>query len=447
MLASSSQGLQSFPNSAPEDEFGSLLLQYQAVRHKTEELCEPLEADDYLIQSMADASPVKWHLAHTTWFFETFLLAKFLPGYRPYHPQFNFLFNSYYHAAGPRWPRSQRGLLSRPTVVDVSRYRAHVDEHMSQLLQTARGQAHAELGAVVLLGVNHEQQHQELILTDLKHAWAANPLCPVYREASAEAGTPSSQSWLPFAEGVGWIGRNGMGFAFDNESPRHRVFLQGFQLANRLATNGEYLAFMADAGYERPELWLSDGWAVRQARDWLAPLYWEKRDGVWTQFTLAGQRLLDPAEPLVHVSFYEADAFARWAGARLPTEAEWECAAASAPTAGHFLESGHFHPSARPANDGWDGLAGSPPLPQGALVQLFGDVWQWTASPYVAYPGYAPPAGALGEYNGKFMCNQMVLRGASCATPRSHARLTYRNFFPPDARWQFSGVRLARDLV
>jgi ergothioneine biosynthesis protein EgtB len=306
---------------------------------------------------------------------------------------------------------------------------------MVHLLQTAHAGAWTEIAPVAWLGVNHEQQHQELILTDLKHAWSLNPLAPVYREVIPETGERLPCRWHSFAGGVVSIGWDSSSFAFDNESPRHRVFLQGFQLAGRLATSGEYLEFLAADGYERPELWLSDGWAARQARDWQAPLYWEKREGAWAQFTLAGWRPIDPAEPLVHVSYYEADAFARWRGARLPTEAEWEVAAATSPLAGHFVESGRYHPAANPAT-----------CDCGCLRQLFGDVWQWTASPYVAYPGYRPPAGALGEYNGKFMCNQLVLRGASCATPRSHARLTYRNFFPPEARWQFSGVRLAKDL-
>ncbi len=384
---------------------------------------------------MPEASPVKWHLAHTTWFFETFLLVPFLPHYRPFRPEFAFLFNSYYEAVGPRWPRPRRGLLSRPTAVEVYQYRAYVDEQMARLFRTSDIEGRPDLAAVVMLGIQHEQQHQELIVTDLKHAWAANPLRPVYREATPESGEPPPGVWLSFPEGLAWIGHDGSGFAFDNESPRSRVFLRGFRLANRLATNAEYLAFMNDGGYDRPDLWLSDGWAARQAGGWTAPLYWEEHAGEWSVVTLSGQRPLAPAEPVCHVSYYEADAFARWAGARLPTEAEWETAATALPLTGHFQEGGRFHPAAVPAQED-----------HGPLYQLYGDVWQWTASPYVGYPGYRPVAGALGEYNGKFMCNQLVLRGASCATPRSHARLTYRNFFPPDARWQFSGLRLAKDL-
>jgi ergothioneine biosynthesis protein EgtB len=409
---------------------------FRAARRATERLCDPLATEDYILQSMPEASPVKWHLAHTTWFFETFVLARIVPDYRPFHPQFRVLFNSYYEAVGPRWPRPLRALLSRPTVAEVYQYRAFVDEQVARMLQTSSVSALREIAPVVTLGIQHEQQHQELIVTDLKHAWAANPLRPVYRERQPENPTPPSPAWISYPEGMSWIGHDGDGFAFDNESPRHRVFLHAFQLANQLATNGDFLAFMADRGYDRPELWLSDGWAARQAAGWTAALYWEVNAGNWSVVSLSGQQALDPAEPLCHVSYYEADAFARWSGARLPTEAEWETAAGMAPLTGHFQEAGHFHPATAPAVDD-----------AGPLYQLHGDVWQWTASAYTGYPGYRPPSGALGEYNGKFMCNQFVLRGASCATPRSHARLTYRNFFPPEARWQFTGVRLARDLA
>jgi ergothioneine biosynthesis protein EgtB len=408
---------------------------YRFVRRWTEALCEPLASEDYVVQSMPDASPVKWHLAHTTWFFETFLLEPHLEGYQPFHPQFRFLFNSYYQGIGPRWPRHQRGLLSRPTVVEVFGYRAYVDKHVARLLRAAGSEELRQVATIVVLGVQHEQQHQELILTDLKHAWASNPLNPVYREQLLKDGPPVCHRWLTFPSGLASIGHNGSGFAFDNESPRHQVWLNGFQLANRLVTNAEYLAFVNDGGYDRPELWLSDGWSTRQAQGWSAPLYWTEQNGEWSMSTLAGPRRLCNDEPVCHVSYYEADAFARWAGARLPTESEWEVAAFSAPIGGHFLEGGYFHPAASPAVDD-----------SGPVHQLFGDVWQWTASPYTGYPGYRPLAGALGEYNGKFMCNQFVLRGASCATPRSHSRRTYRNFFPPDARWQFSGIRLAKEL-
>jgi ergothioneine biosynthesis protein EgtB len=327
-------------------------------------------------------------------------------------------------------------MLSRPTVVDVYAYRAFVDKHVAQLLRTAESETLGKIAATVLVGVHHEQQHQELILTDLKHAWAANPLNPVYSEAPLETGTLPRQNWLAFPARLAWIGHDGGGFAFDNESPRHRTWLHAFQLSTRLVTNAEYLAFVDDGGYDRPELWLSDGWAARQAQGWEAPLYWAQDGGEWSMNTLAGPRHVRPDEPVCHVSYYEADAFARWAGARLPTEAEWETAAADVPLGGHFVEGGRFRPAASSAAED-----------RGPIYQLYGDVWQWTASPYTAYPGYRPLTGALGEYNGKFMCNQFVLRGASCATPRSHARLTYRNFFPADARWQFSGIRLAKELA
>jgi len=408
---------------------------YRRVRRCTEVLCEPLVTEDYVIQSMPDASPVKWHLAHTSWFFETFVLLPGSPGYKPFHPQFGSLFNSYYNAVGPRWPRAARGLLSRPTVTEVHDYRAHVDEAMDAFLGLGDGERWRSSADVLVLGLHHEQQHQELILTDLKHAFSGNPLRPVYRQASPQSEPQARLDWVDFLEGLTGIGHEGKGFAFDNESPHHRVFLNGFRLASRLVTNEEYLNFMKDGGYDWPELWLSDGWTVRQDRDWRAPLYWEEQDGAWVMMTLSGLRPVDPKEPVCHVSLYEADAFARWASARLPSEAEWESAASSVTLGGHFLESSRFHPSGGVADDD-----------RGPLFQMFGDVWQWTASPYIGYPGYEPAPGALGEYNGKFMCNQMVLRGASCATPRSHVRRTYRNFFPPDARWQFTGIRLAQDL-
>ncbi|MBF6569912.1 MAG: ergothioneine biosynthesis protein EgtB [Candidatus Binataceae bacterium] len=410
------------------------------VRRTTEQLCEPLAVDDYMLQSMPDASPIKWHLAHTTWFFETFVLSRYLRGYRPFHPQFGFLFNSYYEAVGPRWPRAERGLLSRPSVAEVYRYRAYVDDHFARVLSGLPAEIAnlpaelAEQAATISLGINHEQQHQELMITDLKHGWSMNPLHPVYRDAISDAGDPPPLNWVEFDEGLRSVGACGQGFAFDNEAPRHRVFVNRFAIASRLVTVADYLEFMDDGGYHRADLWLSDGWAARCAGDWTTPLYWRQEEGAWSVVSMAGVQPLNPAEPLCHVSYYEADAFARWAGARLPTEAEWETASAGIPIAGHFLEAGRFHPAAAVAEDD-----------RGPLNQLYGEVWQWTASPYISYPGYRPPIGALGEYNGKFMSNQMVLRGASCVTPRSHARRTYRNFFPPGARWQFSGLRLARD--
>jgi ergothioneine biosynthesis protein EgtB len=429
-----SRSLPSPPSRRTISRGDDLLILYQTVRRTTDELCEPLAADDYLLQSMPEASPVKWHLAHTTWFFETFLLSRHVTNYQPFHAQFGYLFNSYYQAAGPRWPRPRRSLLSRPTVAEVYEYRSYVDQQVARLLEQLAATDAPEIAALTTLGVNHEQQHQELILTDLKHAWSENPLRPVYRPALADTENVPSSRWVEYPEGEVWIGYSGSEFAFDNEMPRHRVLLQAFHLANRLVTCGEYLDFIADGGYDRPEFWLSDGWNARQTYGWTWPLYWEKRDDEWGTITLAGPRPVNRDEPVCHVNYYEADAFARWAAARLPTEAEWESAVAGQPPAGHFLESGHFHPA-----------AGIAPGDHGPIFQTHGEVWQWTASPYIPYPGYRPLPGALGEYNGKFMCNQLVLRGSSCVTPRSHARITYRNFFPPDARWQFSGFRLAKD--
>jgi ergothioneine biosynthesis protein EgtB len=411
----------------------SLLDRYRAVRARTVGLAAPLSPEDQLVQSMPDASPTKWHLAHTTWFFETFLLARHAPGYRAFDARFGFLFNSYYEALGARVGRGDRGLLSRPSLAEVHAYRAHVDEALERALG-ARGEDGAgepdEAAVVCELGLQHEQQHQELVLTDIKHALAANPLRPVYQtcpdapRASVAAGGPSA--FRAFEEGLVWLGHEGPGFAFDNEGPRHRRFLRAFALAERPVTCGEYLAFMRDRGYERPELWLSDGWNECRRQGWRAPLYWEGGGAEWSIYTLGGTRPVDAGEVLAHVSYYEADAFARWAGLRLPTEEEWEHAAAGVGVEGRFADSGAFHPGP-------------------AVRSLFGDVWQWTQSPYGPYPGYQTPAGALGEYNGKFMSNQMVLRGGSCFTPAAHARPTYRNFFRPGARWQASGLRLARD--
>ena len=407
----------------------TLAEQYRAVRATTMRLCEPLELEDYQLQSMPDASPPKWQLAHTTWFFETFVLAEFEADFRPFHPQFGFLFNSYYEAVGERWPRGARGLLSRPTVAEVQRYRREIDARMLELLERTDVPA---LTGIVELGLNHEQQHQELLLTDLKHAFGLNPMRPVYCP-SPQMNVVSSTAplrWHDFPAGVCSLGHAGAGFAFDNELPRHRIFLEGFQLASRLVTAGEYLGFMNDGGYHRPELWLADGWAAKKQHGWQAPLYWHQSEQSWSEFTLHGVRPLEEQRPVCHVSFYEADAFARWAEARLPTEGEWETAVEGRELAGNFLESGALHPLADTGHG-----------------QFYGDVWEWTASPYTAYPGYRPAAGAVGEYNGKFMCNQMILRGGSCATPASHIRSTYRNFFSPEARWQFSGLRLAKSGI
>jgi ergothioneine biosynthesis protein EgtB len=405
---------------------------YQEVRNFTESLTAPLAPEDTVIQPMPDASPTKWHLAHTSWFFETFILGTHVHDYRPFHPRFAYLFNSYYNAAGERHSRPNRGLVSRPTLSDVYEYRSHVDRQIQALLD-AEG-SDDELESLLVLGVNHEQQHQELILTDIKYTLSCNPLQPAYLPARPiEQTSTLPLRWVQFEEGLQRIGHNGDGFAFDNEAPRHRVFTEAFELASRLITNDEYLAFMQDGGYSRPELWLSDGWATVNAEGWQAPLYWQEQDGVWAMQTLAGLRGVDSNEPVCHVSYYEADAYARWAGARLPTEAEWEVAAAGVPTEGNFAEDGYFHP-----------VSAAPPS-FGDLTQIYGDCWEWTGSAYLAYPGYRTAEGALGEYNGKFMCNQMVLRGGSCATPRTHIRDTYRNFWPPSTRFQFSGIRLARD--
>jgi ergothioneine biosynthesis protein EgtB len=413
---------------APEER-GDLAARHRSVRARTLALAGPLSAEDMVVQSMPDASPVKWHLAHTTWFFEAFLLARCEARFVPFHEKYAYLFNSYYEAVGPRHPRPRRGLLTRPSLGDVLAYRAQVDERVEAALAAGMD---GEAAAILELGLHHEQQHQELILTDVKHLLFQNPLRPAYapplppRAASAPAA-----EWLTYPGGLHEVGHAGGGFAFDNEGPRHRAWLEPFSLASRAVTCGEWRAFVDDGGYRRPELWLSEGWAQVQAQGWEAPLYWERDgDGDFTVFTLHGVRRLAADEPVAHVSFFEGDAFARWSGARLPTEEEWEVAAAGAVEEGAVADGGRFHP----------GVAG-----EGRPAQLLGDVWEWTRSPYTPYPRYRPAAGALGEYNGKFMCNQMVLRGGSCATPAGHVRPTYRNFFPPDARWQFSGVRLARE--
>lgn len=412
----------------------SLVGRYRDVRGQSERLAEPLEIEDYVVQSMPDVSPTKWHLAHTSWFFETFILNEAIPNYRSFHPQFAYLFNSYYLQAGERHCRPKRGLISRPTVNEVYQYRQYIDEQMLQLIEQGRGRLLAEFAPLIEIGLNHEQQHQELLLTDIKHVLSSNPLRPAYqvRQPRPEGGNPPMR-WVRFDEGIRWIGHDGDGFAYDNEGPRHRVFLNAFEMASRPVTCGEYRAFIEDGGYHRGELWLSQGWATAQQEQWEAPLYWERRDGQWWLFDLSGMRPVSDEEPVCHVSLFEADAFARWSGRRLPTEAEWETAAEGANVDGNFVEKGIYHPQPGDAH-------------QASIAQLFGDVWEWTGSAYLGYPGYRPPPGSIGEYNGKFMCNQFVLRGGSCATPRSHVRPTYRNFFPPDARWQFTGIRLARDV-
>jgi ergothioneine biosynthesis protein EgtB len=406
----------------------------EAARAVTVNLAAPLSAEDCALQSMTDASPVKWHLAHTTWFFETFVLERFVRGYRHFDPRYRVLFNSYYNAVGDQHPRSERGLLSRPTLDDVHAYRRYVEDRLVPLIAQATG--NPELASLLELGLQHEQQHQELIFTDLKHLLSRNPLQPAYVERwPLTAVEPRPARWVGFPGGTVAVGHHGAGFCFDNERPRHRVILAPFELASHPATHGDFLAFVDDGGYTRPELWLSLGLDAVQAQRWTAPMYWERRDGRWTTFTLHGRVELDPAAPMTHVSYFEADAYARWAGARLPTEFEWEAGAADVAIDGNFLDSGALHP-----------LAPRTTPPHGHPSQLFGDVWEWTGSAYAPYPGFVAAPGAIGEYNGKFMCNQYVLRGGSCVTPHSHIRATYRNFFPPGARWQFSGVRLARDL-
>jgi ergothioneine biosynthesis protein EgtB len=404
---------------------------YRAVRGATEALARHLTSEDQMVQSMTDASPTKWHLAHTTWFFETFVLAPNLRGYRIFDERFKYLFNSYYKQLDGHPLRSVRGTFSRPSLEEIRNYRSHVDEAMDSMLTDQNRQISEELEALMDLGFNHEQQHQELIVTDIKHAFWMNPLRPAFCSSWSDSHNANRQDWMEFEGGISEIGHTGKDFSFDNETPRHRVLLSPFRLATRLVSNAEYLEFMEADGYRRPELWLSDGWDHITANGWHAPFYWEKTGNYWEVFTTSGMRRLNQEEPVCHLSYYEADAYARWRGFRLPTEAEWEAAAASLPVQGNFAESNRFHPNVTESGNG--------------LSQMFGDVWEWTRSPYSAYPGYRQSAGALGEYNGKFMCNQIVLRGGSCATPQSHIRATYRNFFPPHARWQFMGVRLADD--
>jgi ergothioneine biosynthesis protein EgtB len=414
----------------------SLTQFYKTVREFSHTLAEPLEIEDYVVQSMPDVSPTKWHLAHTSWFFETFVLSKAIPEYKSPNPQYAYLFNSYYVQAGERHLRPKRGLISRPTVEETYSYRNHVDESMLQFMENANDKEWRELSAVIEIGIHHEQQHQELIVTDIKHVLSENPLNPEYinkQNKERSSHKPEDMEWVSFEGGVCNIGNEGEGFGYDNEYPLHKVYLNPYKLGSRLVTNAEYMEFINDGGYETPEIWLSEGWAAVETNNWKAPLYWQQSSGEWMQFTLTGLRKVVPDEPVTHVSYFEADAYARWAGSRLPTEAEWEVAAASVPIEGNFVDNMNFHPEPLKKSNGRP------------LKQMFGDVWEWTQSSYSAYPGYRTPPGALGEYNGKFMCNQMVLRGGSCATSKSHIRKTYRNFFPANARWQFMGIRLAKD--
>ena len=415
---------------AREPRPSTLAQRYASVRAHTLALAAPLTPEDCVVQSMPDASPVKWHLAHTTWFFETFVLTPNLADYVSFDASFKVLFNSYYNAVGDKHPRPQRGLLTRPSLEAVRAYRVHVDAAIERLLANP-----GAADALIELGLQHEQQHQELIVTDAKHLLACNPVKRAYLPAWPLTAVVARQhGWVLHPGGIVQIGATGGGFAFDNEGPRHDVLLRPFELATHPVSHGEFAAFIEDGGYRRPELWLSLGWDTVAAQRWQAPLYWERRDDAWWTFTLRGMVEIDPGAPLTHISLFEADAYARWAGARLPTEFEWEALATGVAVEGNFVESGALHP-----------LAPRELTPPGQLAQLWGDVWEWTQSSYAPYPGFRAARGAIGEYNGKFMCNQYVLRGGSCATPQSHIRETYRNFFPPEARWQFSGLRLARD--
>ena len=406
----------------------SLLSRYGRVRRLTLDLCATLAPEDTVVQSMPDVSPSKWHLAHVTWLFERFVLEAFNSGYRRFNEQFDYLFNSYYYSAGNMHPRPKRGLLSRPTLTEVIAYRSHVDAAMQRLLEESID--NAELHDLVTLGLNHEQQHQELLLTDIKHVFSCNPLQPTVDPSlnTPPTGATAAYSFIEGATGIHQVGAHGDGFCYDNETPRHETLLHPHRIGTRLITNGEFREFIVDGAYRDSNLWLSDGWAVINERGWDRPLYWG--EDLASEFTLGGQRQIDENAPLCHVSYYEADAFARWAGARLPTEFEWELAAASIPTDGNLMESRYWHPVANADSQ-----------------QFFGDVWEWTSSSYAPYPGFVPLDGSLGEYNGKFMCNQMTIRGGSCVTAADHIRASYRSFFYPDSRWQFLGIRLAKDAA
>ncbi|MDH4190412.1 MAG: ergothioneine biosynthesis protein EgtB [Betaproteobacteria bacterium] len=410
----------------------TLRQRYRRVRAETERLAEPLSEEDQVVQSMADASPTKWHRAHVTWFFETLVLAEHVPGHEAFDPQYRYLFNSYYESVGSHPPRPERGLLTRPSAADIVAYRRHVDAAMEAFIATASCASWNAAVPRILLGLHHEQQHQELILMDILHVFSCNPVLPAYRKYRAAAAHAAPQlSWREFGGKIFEIGHAGADFSYDNERPRHKVYVGAFRLASRLVTNAEWKAFISDGGYARPELWLSDGWATVRREGWRAPLYWLESNGEWRGMSLSGLQPIEDTAPVCHISLYEADAYARWAGKRLPTEAEWEVAARRLPVEGNFLDSGLLRPAPAPGATG--------------LEQMFGDVWEWTQSAYAAYPGFKTEAGTLGEYNGKFMSNQYVLRGGACITPASHLRATYRNFFYPHMRWQFAGLRLAED--
>ncbi len=415
----------SLPEASTNADLGA---RYRAVRDRSVALTQRLTPEDMTVQSMPDVSPTKWHLAHVTWFFETFLL-KSLPGYRAFHPDFDVLFNSYYNSVGEQFPRAQRGLVTRPGVAEVRSYREHVDARMAELI--ARGMDSAG-AALVEVGLHHEMQHQELLLMDILHVFAQNPLSPAFlEEPLPPAAAAGAQTYRGISGGLVEVGFEGAGFCFDNERPRHRCWLDDYELGTRLVTNGEYLEFIQDGGYRAPLLWLADGWHAVNQEKWRAPAYWRQVGGKWHEFGLHGLAPLDPGLPVAHLSYYEAEAFAAWAGARLPTEAEWEHAADGAAALGNFMHGSRLHPRETSSE-------------ASELQQLFGDLWEWTASAYLPYPGFVAAPGALGEYNGKFMVGQMVLRGGACVTPPGHARATYRNFFYPQQRWMFSGLRLAR---
>jgi ergothioneine biosynthesis protein EgtB len=416
------------PMTLPSDE-ADWIAAYRNIRADTESICSPLEIDDYQLQSIVETSPPKWHIAHVSWFFETFILTPYLSGYRPFHPRFAYLFNSYYETVGSMHPRPKRGMLSRPTVAAVYDYRSYVDEHMLALLSSLDVSNRSAVLLRLQLGLHHEQQHQELLFMDIKHNFSVNPLAPAYRaDLKRHPGGTRPARWVEFEGGIRHIGATDDGFHFDNETPRHGVLLEDWRLADRLVTNKEYLEFVADGGYDDPRLWLADGWQLIRRRDWRHPLYWLRSDGEWREFTLGGIRPLNPHQPVAHISCYEADAYARWAEKRLPTEAELECALATQPANGNFADDGYLHPG-----------------PATAAGQWYGDLWNWTSTAYSPYPGFKPLEGSMGEYNGKFMANQMVLKGGCCATPAGHIRASYRNFFYPHDRWAFSGLRLAED--
>jgi len=419
-------------DAAAQDEHARRLAQrFNAARSCSQRLAVPLSDEDQTPQSMEDASPTKWHLAHTTWFFEELVLKAHASGYREFDPRFAYCFNSYYETLGERHPRPRRGLLTRPTCAEVRAYRAHVDDAMMRMFDV--DDLSNEALDLIELGINHEQQHQELLLTDILSLFAVQPLRPAYRaETDTAQGANPPMDWIGFDGGIFTVGHDGDGFAYDNEGPRHDQLIRPFKLAHRTVTNGDWLEFMADGGYETATLWLADGWATVNAEGWRAPGYWEEREGQWHQMGLGGLVPVDPARPVCHISYYEAQAFALWAGKRLPSEFEWEIAARDAPERGNMMGAGLLRPAPTSA-------------PDGALQQMFGNLWEWTSSPYSAYPGFSTAPGAVGEYNGKFMCGQYVLRGGSLATPDEHVRRTYRNFFYPHQRWQFMGLRLASD--